>query len=109
MNRHAQHLLGSHRCLIAPAFPGNILLLRGNIEVLPRSRRTVSYEFLSQLVADYLLKTSPDVDMSAALSVMPMTQSMCCLSEMLINNCRYYLRGHGSKPTLHVIHCLSSF
>lgn len=55
--------------------PGNILILRGNIEIQPPSRQNVSYEFLSQLVADYLLRTSPDVDVSAALSIMPKTQS----------------------------------
>ncbi|KAF9532707.1 hypothetical protein CPB83DRAFT_847257 [Crepidotus variabilis] len=52
----------------------NILILRGNIEVLPPTRRNVSYEFLSHLVADYLLNTSSNVDVSAALSVMPYTQ-----------------------------------
>ncbi|KAF8179871.1 hypothetical protein BJ912DRAFT_1023830 [Pholiota molesta] len=51
----------------------NILILRGNISIQP-TRDTVSYEFLSQLVAEYLLTTSPDVDVSAALSVMPYTQ-----------------------------------
>lgn len=56
-------------------FAGNILILRGNIEVLPETRRTVSYEFLSNLVADYLLESSPDVDVSSALSIMPLTQS----------------------------------
>lgn len=54
---------------------GNILILRGNIDIQPPERRTVSYEFLSQLVAEYLLASSPDVDISAALSVMPYTQS----------------------------------
>ncbi|KAH9474470.1 Ubiquitin carboxyl-terminal hydrolase MINDY-1 [Psilocybe cubensis] len=53
---------------------GNILILRGDIEVLPRTRQNVSYEFLSQLVAEYLLTSSPDVDISAALSIMPYTQ-----------------------------------
>lgn len=53
---------------------GNILILRGDIEILPPSRVTVSYEFLSQLVAEYLLQRSPDVDISAALSIMPRTQ-----------------------------------
>ncbi|KAF8965798.1 hypothetical protein BDZ97DRAFT_1811069 [Flammula alnicola] len=52
----------------------NILILRGNIDIQPRTRKTVSYEFLSQLVAEYLLTTSPDVDVSAALSIMPYTQ-----------------------------------
>ena len=56
-------------------YVGNILILRGNINIQPPSRVTVSYEFLSQLVAEYLLTTSSDVDISAALSIMPHTQS----------------------------------
>jgi len=56
---------------------GNILILRDNITILPPERRTVSYEFLSQLVAEYLLKSSPDVDISSALEIMPYTQSEC--------------------------------
>lgn len=35
----------------------------------------MSYEHLSQLVAEYLLIHSPDVDISDALSIMPHTQS----------------------------------
>ena len=61
------------RRLTAP--PGNILILRGELEILPPDRTTVSYEFLSQLVAEYLLTTCPDVDISAALSIMPYTLS----------------------------------
>lgn len=56
---------------------GNILILRGNIEILPASRTTVSYEFLSQLVAEYLLLNAPDVDISMALTMMPLTTSAC--------------------------------
>ncbi|KAF5379844.1 hypothetical protein D9615_005798 [Tricholomella constricta] len=52
----------------------NILILRGNIFIEPPTRTTVSYEFLSQLVAEYLLKHSPNVDISDALSIMPHTQ-----------------------------------
>ncbi|KII84366.1 hypothetical protein PLICRDRAFT_362528 [Plicaturopsis crispa FD-325 SS-3] len=52
----------------------NILILRGDIQILPPDRRTVSYELLSQLVAEYLLTHVPDVDISSALSVMPLTQ-----------------------------------
>ncbi|KAH0833383.1 hypothetical protein J3R83DRAFT_12484 [Lanmaoa asiatica] len=51
----------------------NILVLRGHIEILPHDRTTVSYEFLSQLVGEYLLTNCPDIDISAALSVMPST------------------------------------
>ncbi|KAG5651413.1 hypothetical protein H0H81_008721 [Sphagnurus paluster] len=53
---------------------GNILILRGNITIEPVTRTTVSYEFLSQLVAEYLLTHSPNVDISDALSIMPHTQ-----------------------------------
>lgn len=59
---------------------GNILILRGDLEILPPGRTTVSYEFLSQLVAEYLLTASPDVDISAALSIMPYTLSEHLLS-----------------------------
>ncbi|KAF8151256.1 hypothetical protein K438DRAFT_1865167 [Mycena galopus ATCC 62051] len=52
----------------------NILILRGDIQILPRDRDSVSYEFLSQLVGEYLLTHAPDVDISAALSIMPLTQ-----------------------------------
>ncbi|KAI9457045.1 hypothetical protein HD554DRAFT_2207253 [Boletus coccyginus] len=51
----------------------NILILRGQIEILPPDRSTVSYEFLSQLVGEYLLTSCPDIDISAALSIMPST------------------------------------
>ncbi|KAK0473431.1 hypothetical protein IW261DRAFT_1504322 [Armillaria novae-zelandiae] len=52
----------------------NILILRGNITIEPPGRQTVSYEHLCQLVAEYLLLNCPDVDISAALSIMPYTQ-----------------------------------
>jgi hypothetical protein len=51
----------------------NILILRGQIEILPHDRTTVSYEFLSQLVGEYLLNNCPDIDISATLSIMPST------------------------------------
>ncbi len=54
---------------------GNILILRDKIQILPYDRPTVSYEHLSQLVAEYLLTSCPDIDISAALSVMPATRS----------------------------------
>jgi hypothetical protein len=54
---------------------GNILILRGNIEILPIERTTVSYELLSQLVGDYLVTSCHGVDISAALSMMPSTTS----------------------------------
>ncbi len=54
---------------------GNILILRGNIHIFPEDRTRVSYEFLAQLLGEYLLMSSPDVDLSAALSTMPVTRS----------------------------------
>lgn len=54
---------------------GNILLLRGDITIQPANRSSVSYEFLSQLLGEYLLTHASDVDISAALSMMPLTTS----------------------------------
>ena len=49
--------------------------MRGDIQILPPDRTTVSYDLLAQLVADYLLTHSPDVDISSALSMLPLTTS----------------------------------
>ncbi|KAI6108916.1 hypothetical protein EDD16DRAFT_1617304 [Pisolithus croceorrhizus] len=53
----------------------NILILRGDIQIQPYERTSVSYEFLSQLVGEFLLLScsDPGIDISAALSVMPTT------------------------------------
>ncbi|KAF8493940.1 hypothetical protein F5888DRAFT_1720636 [Russula emetica] len=51
----------------------NILILRGQIEILPSDRKSVTYELLAQLVGEHILLTAPDVDVSAALSMMPLT------------------------------------
>lgn len=64
----------------------NILILRGDIEIQPPSRDSVSYEFLAQLVGEYLL-TSPTaaqsgVDLSTALSALPKTQKGMDLSPL---------------------------
>ncbi|KAF8515398.1 hypothetical protein BU17DRAFT_76899 [Hysterangium stoloniferum] len=52
----------------------NILILRGNIQVRPANRASVSYEYLANLVAEYLLTSSTDLDPSSALSILPVTQ-----------------------------------
>jgi hypothetical protein len=53
----------------------NILILRGDIEILPPNRTSVSYEFMSQLVGEYLLTHAPaDTDLAGALNAMPLTQ-----------------------------------
>ncbi|THH08189.1 hypothetical protein EW146_g9070 [Bondarzewia mesenterica] len=51
----------------------NILIMRGNIEILPLDRTTVSYDLLAHLVVDYLLNSSPDIDISSALTMLPLT------------------------------------
>ncbi|KAI6037701.1 hypothetical protein EDC04DRAFT_2701675 [Pisolithus marmoratus] len=47
----------------------------GDIQIQPYERTSVSYEFLSQLVGEYLLMScaDPGIDISAALSIMPTT------------------------------------
>lgn len=50
------------------------MILRGYIAILPPERTSVSYEQLAQLVVDYLLAVSPGVDLSVALSAMPVTR-----------------------------------
>jgi hypothetical protein len=54
------------------ALLGNVLLLRGDIE-LASQRESVTYEYMAQLVGDYLLTHCPGVDVGAALSIMPLT------------------------------------
>jgi MINDY deubiquitinase len=63
----------------------NILILREQIEILPRERKTVSYEFLAQLVGEHILLTAPKVDVSAALAMMPLTTSESCITNSVHN------------------------
>lgn len=78
----------------------NILILQGHINIQPPSRKTVSYEFLSQLVAEYLLTTSPDVDISAALSIMPHTQKGMDLNPMFTASTSFRPGGTGGELKL---------
>ncbi|KAN0063452.1 hypothetical protein ACQY0O_003898 [Thecaphora frezii] len=61
----------------------NVLLLRGDIAITPPDRPIVTYSYLSELIADYLLAKSaahnachsdPELDLGAALSILPRTQ-----------------------------------
>jgi hypothetical protein len=38
---------------------GNVLLLRGDIKIKPYDRSSVTYDFLVELLGDYLLKSIP--------------------------------------------------
>lgn len=98
---HARSLLfvGSSRApsllyLKMTGMAGNILILRGQIEILPPNREKVSYEYLSQLLGEDLLSVSGDVDISAALSAMPSTQSVFTLTMNIISRLSK-VRGDG--------------
>ncbi|KAH9918906.1 uncharacterized protein BXZ73DRAFT_52668 [Epithele typhae] len=52
----------------------NILILRDKIHIEPPHREAITYDYLSQLLAEYLLLSCPDVDISAALSILPATR-----------------------------------
>ncbi|KAI0069801.1 DUF544-domain-containing protein [Panus rudis PR-1116 ss-1] len=78
----------------------NILLLRGDIQIQPPDRSTVSYEFLSQLVAEYLLTACQDVDISAALSVMPLTQKGMDLNPVFTSPTAFRPAGAGGELKL---------
>ncbi|KAJ7589815.1 hypothetical protein C8J56DRAFT_936270 [Mycena floridula] len=78
----------------------NILILRGDIEIAPPERRTVSYEFLCQLVGEYLLLSHPDVDTSAALSIMPHTQKGMDLNPLFTNAKSFRPAGDGGELKL---------
>ncbi|PWN48022.1 DUF544-domain-containing protein [Violaceomyces palustris] len=55
----------------------NILLLRGQIQISPPDRPIVSYSYLSQLVAEFLLASASQKDgpdLGAALTILPRTQ-----------------------------------
>lgn len=59
---------------------GNILILRSDIIVTPASRRSVSYTYLSTLVADYLVRllgttAEPSISLAAALEILPNTKN----------------------------------
>ncbi|KAJ8071976.1 hypothetical protein AAF712_009669 [Marasmius tenuissimus] len=78
----------------------NILILRGSITIEPPTRENVSYEFLSQLVAEYLLLNCPEVDISAALSIMPVTQRGMDLNPLFTGSRLFRPEGHGGELKL---------
>ncbi|KAG1735291.1 uncharacterized protein EDB91DRAFT_1144738 [Suillus paluster] len=78
----------------------NILLLRGQIEILPYERGTVSYEFLAQLVGEYLLMSCPDIDVSAALSIMPSTTKGLDLNPLFTGPTSFRPAGEGGELKL---------
>ncbi|KAJ8596699.1 hypothetical protein M405DRAFT_725644 [Rhizopogon salebrosus TDB-379] len=78
----------------------NILILRGQIEILPYDRGTVSYEFLAQLVGGYLLMSCPGIDVSAALSIMPSTTKGLDLNPVFTGPTSFRPAGEGGELKL---------
>ncbi|KAI0750138.1 hypothetical protein C8Q80DRAFT_1100614 [Daedaleopsis nitida] len=78
----------------------NILILREWIQILPFERTTVSYDYLSQLVAEYLLTAHPDVDISAALSIMPATRKGMDLNPLFTGATSFRPAGIGGELKL---------
>ncbi|KAJ7189493.1 hypothetical protein GGX14DRAFT_609160, partial [Mycena pura] len=78
----------------------NILILRGDIKIMPPDRTAVSYEFLSQLLGEYLLMRVPDVDISAALSMMPLTQKGMDLNPLFTGATSFHPAGDGGALKL---------
>ncbi|KAK7055908.1 fam63a-like protein [Favolaschia claudopus] len=78
----------------------NILILRGDIRILPPDRDSVSYEFLSQLLGEYLLTRQRDIDISAALSIMPLTQKGMDLNPLFTGATSFRPAGDGGALKL---------
>jgi len=81
----------------------NILILRGDVEILPPGRDTASYEYLSSLVADFLVNGSGDAsnaDLSAALSVLPSTQEGMDLNPVFTGVSLFHPSGSGGELKL---------
>ncbi|EMD33380.1 hypothetical protein CERSUDRAFT_117993 [Gelatoporia subvermispora B] len=78
----------------------NILILRGHIQILPYERTTVSYDMLSQLLGDYLLTACPGFDISAALSVMPVTRKGMDLNPLFTSMDAFRPAGTGGELKL---------
>jgi hypothetical protein len=60
----------------------------------------VSYEFLAQLVGEYLLMSCPDIDVSAALSIMPSTTKGLDLNPVFTGATSFRPAGEGGELKL---------
>ncbi|KAF8626952.1 hypothetical protein AX15_004619 [Amanita polypyramis BW_CC] len=66
----------------------------------PVQMEAVSYEFLSHLVAEYLIANAPDVDVSAALSILPYTQKGMDLNPVFTSPLEFNPAGDGKEMIL---------
>ncbi|KAF7789771.1 hypothetical protein EIP86_000717 [Pleurotus ostreatoroseus] len=78
----------------------NILILRGDIHIVPEDRTSVSYELLAQLLGEYLLMSSPNIDLSAALSTMPVTRKGMDLNPLFTGVTSFRPAGQGGELQL---------
>lgn len=81
--------------------PGNILILRNDLHI-PPGRKSVSYSYLSNLLADYFLShtrqtpsiaSGPDDHLSSVLSILPQTRH-----GINLNPCFDRIDGFASNP-----------
>ncbi|GJJ08560.1 hypothetical protein Clacol_002779 [Clathrus columnatus] len=86
--------------IVTQNFNGNILILRNHIRIEPYDRTTVSYEYLSNLVAEYLLTNVTDVDPSSALSILPITRRGMDLNPIFIDPRGFRPAGDGGELKL---------
>ncbi|KAG8954321.1 hypothetical protein FRC03_011504 [Tulasnella sp. 419] len=78
----------------------NVLILRGDIEIRPLNRTSVSYEYLASLVADYLVTKMTGNEMeglSAALSKLPSMQEGMDINSVWSNHTSFKQLGEGGE------------
>ncbi|KAG9051526.1 hypothetical protein FS837_004036 [Tulasnella sp. UAMH 9824] len=82
----------------------NVLILRGDMTILPSDRKSVSYEYLAQLIADYLVsRTSDDAaieGLSAALSKLPDLQEGMDINSVWTSSSSFKQLGEGGELKL---------
>ncbi|KAF8311701.1 DUF544-domain-containing protein [Clavulina sp. PMI_390] len=84
----------------------NILILRGDVEIQPPGRKTASYEYLSSLVADFLVTkhggsaAGNEGDLTSALAVLPSTQEGMDLNPLFTGMSSFRPEGSGGELQL---------
>ncbi|KIJ52637.1 hypothetical protein M422DRAFT_58735 [Sphaerobolus stellatus SS14] len=78
----------------------NILILRDQIHIEPPERTSVSYEYLSNLVAEHLLLRSGEADPSSALTILPATRKGMDLNPVFTSISNFRPGGEGGELKL---------
>ncbi|KAG8982966.1 hypothetical protein FRB90_006434 [Tulasnella sp. 427] len=82
----------------------NVLILRGDMAILPTDRKSVSYEYLAQLIADYLVSRTTDDSaiegLSAALSKLPELQEGMDINSVWTSSSSFKQLGEGGELKL---------